>query len=416
MLDQVRAARAGNALATGDVVNIATLVNGGDDNSVTPPTLAKARAERASVQAAATTFSAEATGAAARGMAMGRADRGVSLSALASASGGSLVLANKPAEMIKAAIGAAKEGMGKGVAELGFDESDKLAAGASFSFTAKVATGVDDNLDIAVIWEDASDAARLKLSLKAPNGRVFQVLDAKQDQDFGNGVTYEVDVESNTALFHVATGYPGLGGQWVSTVTALSNMTGGLLQEALADSKVQMNASVIADETAQPIVRVSLGSDQAVVGAAVTAKVLDANGTQVRVVTLRDDGTNGDAKANDGVYSAALAGLLPAGVYELEIEAGQPATGRARFSLNGLTKNGALVPEQTIDSDFTRSLIAVVTVGGAATIPPGVVTPPAASSGGSGGGCTVGNGTDSSLLLMLAAVALLMIRRRMTAR
>lgn len=413
VLDQVRAARASNDLATGDVVNIATLVNGVDDNSVSKATLSRVRAERVSVRAAATTFSADTSGAGTQVMAMSRADRGVSLSALASASGGSLVLANKPAEMVKAVIGLAKEGIGKGVAELGFDESDKLAAGASFSFSAKVATGIDENLDIVVVWEDVSDTSKLKLSLKAPDGRIMQVADVKQDQDFGNGVTYEVDLESNTALFHVATGYQGLGGQWVSTVTATSNMTGGLLQEALADSKVQMSATVIADETAQPIVRVTLGSDRAVVGAVVSAKVLDAAGNLIRTVALRDDGINGDAKANDGVYSAALAGLLPAGVYELEIEAGQPAMGRARFSLNGLTKNGALVAEQVIDSDFTRSLIAVVSVGGAPGTAPGAGSSPAASSS---DGCTVGNGTDSSLLLMLAAVALLLIRRKLIVR
>ena len=414
VLDQVRAGRAGNDSPTVDVVNIATLVNGVDDNSVSVTTLSRARAERVSVQAAATTFSADTSGAGTQVMAMSRADRGVSLSALASASGGSLVLANKPAEMVKAVIGLAKEGIGKGVAELGFDESDKLAAGASFSFSAKVATGIDENLDIVVLWEDVSDTSKLKLSLKAPDGRIMQVADVKQDQDFGNGVTYEVDLESNTALFHVATGYQGLGGQWVSTVTATSNMTGGLLQEALADSKVQMSATVIADETAQPIVRVTLGSDRAVVGAVVSAKVLDAAGNLIRTVALRDDGINGDAKANDGVYSAALAGLLPAGVYELEIEAGQPATGRARFSLNGLTKNGALVAEQVIDSDFTRSLISVVSVGGATGTVPGAGSTPVASSG--SGGCTVGNGTDSSLLLILAAVALLLMRRKFIQR
>ena len=413
VLDQVRAGRTGNDSPTVDVVNIATLVNGVDDNSVSVTTLSRARAERVSVQAAATTFSADTSGAGTQVMAMSRADRGVSLSALAKASGGSLVLANKPTEMVKAAMGSAKEGIGKGVAELGFDESDKLAAGASFSFSAKVATGIDENLDIAVVWEDVNDTSKLKLSLKAPDGRVMQVANVKEDQDFGNGVTYEVDLESNTALFHVATGYPGLGGQWVSTVMATSNMTGGLLQEALADSKVQMSATVIADETAQPIVRVTLGSDRAVVGAVVAAKILDAAGKLIRIIALRDDGINGDAKANDGIYSAALAGLLPAGVYELEIEAGQPATGRARFSLNGLTKNGALVEEQVIDSDFTRSLIAVVSVGGATVTVPGVSSSPAASSG---GGCTVGNGTDSSLLLMLAAVALLLMRRKLIVR
>ena len=408
VLDQVSLARAANGLVTGDIVNVATLVNADDDNSITTATLARVRSERVSMRAVATTFAADESAPSSRSM--GKADRGVSLAALANASGGSFVLANKPAEMVKATMGSAKEGIGKGMAELGYAESDKLAAGASFTLATKVAKGIDESLDVAVIWESANDTGKLKMSLKSPDGRTLQVTDVKQDQDFGNGITYEVDLESNTAVFHVARGYAGLGGLWESTVSATAAMTGGLLQEALAESKVQISATVIADETTKPVVQVTLGSDLAVVGAAVLAKVLDANGTLVRTLVLRDDGTNGDSKPNDGVYSAALSGLLATGVYELEIEAGQPRTGRARLSLNGLTKNGVLVAEEVITSDFTRSLVAVVTVADAESTSTGSSSSAVTSN--SSGGCTVGNGTDASLLLMLAAAAMFLSRRK----
>ena len=128
---------------------------------------------------------------------------------------------------------------------------------------------------------------------------------------------------------------------------------------------------------------------------------------------MRDDGTNGDSKPNDGVYSAALSGLLATGVYELEIEAGQPRTGRARLSLNGLTKNGVLVAEEVITSDFTRSLVAVVTVADAESTSTGSSSSAVTSN--SSGGCTVGNGTDASLLLMLAAAAMFLSRRKRSA-
>lgn len=419
VLDQVRAARTASDLTSGDIVNVATLVNSSDDNSITKAILERVRAERVSVRAVATTFAATDNNASSS-RSMGKAERGVSLVALANASGGSLALSNKPAEMVKATVGSSKEGLGKGMTELGYEESDKLAAGVSFTMSSKVANGIDESLDVAAIWESSEDTGKLKLSLKAPNGRIMQVANVKEDQDFGNGVTYEVDLESNTALFHVASGYAGLGGLWVSTVTANAAMTGGLLQEAMAESKVQISAAIIADESAKPIVQVTLGSDQAVVGAMVRAKVLDANGTLVRTIVLRDDGLGGDSKPNDGVYSAALAGILAAGVYELEIEAEQPGTGRARFSLNGLTKNGALVAEDVITSDFTRSLMAIVTVGGVA----GAGTGTGANTGGTnssladsgGGGCTIGNGSDGSLLLMLAAAALFLSRRQGRAR
>ena len=415
VLEQVQSARAANGLSTSDIVNISTLVNSSDDNSITKAVLERVRAERVSVRAVAGTFAADSVGTSSS-RSMAKAERGVSLAALATASGGSLALANKPAEMVKATMASSKEGIGKGLAELGYAESEKLAAGASFTLSSKVASGIDETLEVAVIWESANDTGKLKLSLKAPNGQFMRVTDIKQDQDFGNGVTYEIDLESNTALFNVAAGYTGLGGLWESTVMANAAMTGGLLQEALAESKVQISASVIADETAKPILHVTLGSDQAVVGAAVTAKVMDANGTTVRTVVLRDDGTNGDSKANDGVYSVALSGLLPAGVYEFEIDAGQPGTGRARFSLNGLTKNGAPVAEEVIESDFTRSVVAVVTVGNSSETGTGGGGGNVVTGASSGGGCTVGNGTDSSLLLMLAAAALWLSRRKLIIR
>ncbi len=411
VLDQVKSARAASALGVGDVVNVATLVNSSDDNSVTKSTSDRVKAERVSVRAVASTFAAADTKEAS-GRSMGKADRGVTLAALANSSGGSLALANKPAEMVKAAMGSAKDGVGKGMAELGYAESDKLAAGGKFTLSSKVASGIDESLDFVVIWENTEDTSKLRLSLKAPNGRVLQVANVKEDQDFGNGVSYEVDLESNTALFHVANSFVGIGGVWESSVVANAAMAGGLLQEAMAESKVKISASVVADESSKPIVKVTLGSDQAVVGAMVKARVLDANGTLLQTIELRDDGTNGDSKPNDGVYSVALAGLLPAGIYELELEAGQPTAGRARFSLNGLTKNGSLVAEETIASDFTRSLVTVVTVGDAAGSAPAVVVASNAVSNDSSGGCTAGNGKDASLLLLFAAAALILRRRR----
>ena len=83
-----------------------------------------------------------------------------------------------------------------------------------------------------------------------------------------------------------------------------------------------------------PVITVTVGTDRALQGAFATAYVYDGNGALKLTQVLKDDGTAGDARPDDGVYSASLAGRLPAGEYDVEVDVTQSANG-ARLAVSG---------------------------------------------------------------------------------
>jgi hypothetical protein len=146
-------------------------------------------------------------------------------------------------------------------------------------------------------------------------------------------------------------------------------------------------------------------------GATVVATITDPEGATAPL-TLRDDGTGGDAVAGDGTYSALLSSYV-AGTYKIDVTASNPS-GTARESFwsyspsrpgpgdEGLVFNpdGALAGE-----DFQRSTsfqvkasggvtpTAAPTPTGAPTVAPTVAPtaiPTAGPGGGGGGGCATG--------------------------
>ena len=145
-------------------------------------------------------------------------------------------------------------------------------------------------------------------------------------------------------------------------------------------------------------------------------------------LSLRDDGTGGDATANDGLFSAILTSYQ-AGSYKINVTASNPSGTAVETYRNGSPSmpgpgDEALVfsPDgATVATNFSRSTSFQVKAEGG-VIPSGTPTPtgeptptisptPGSGSGG-GGGCAAGSGFHLAPMLLLLLLPALFLRRR----
>jgi len=144
-------------------------------------------------------------------------------------------------------------------------------------------------------------------------------------------------------------------------------------------------------------------------------------------LTLRDDGTGGDATANDGFFSAILTSYQE-GSYKINVTASNPSGAAVETYRNGSPSipgpgDEALVfsPDgATVATNFLRTTSFQVKAEGG-VIPSGTPTPtegptPTASptpggGGGGGGGCSAGSGFHLAPLLLLLLPGLFLRRR-----
>jgi hypothetical protein len=144
-------------------------------------------------------------------------------------------------------------------------------------------------------------------------------------------------------------------------------------------------------------------------------------------LTLRDDGTGGDATANDGFFSAILTSYQE-GSYKINVTASNPSGTAVETYRSGSPSipgpgDEALVfnPDgATVATNFLRTTSFQVKAEGGVT-PSGTPTPtegptPTASptpggGGGGGGGCTAGSGSHLAPLMLLLLPALFLRRR-----
>ena len=287
----------------------------------------------------------------------------VTLAQLAHATGGHFTDARRASALTAGAVKA--QLMSNGDAEVALAEAhvDTLAANASFELRTPVLEKTDGRIVFSAYWANDSDNNKLRYQLTAPDGTRFVPSNPLVNQTFGVGglVKYEFDAAASSATFEVAKNYIGRNGVWTSTVVASAAVSSGIEQEVSADSALRAELEIIADGTANPILVVSVATNRAVQGAAATATFYGADGTAKLTKTLTDDGKGGDRKPGDGIYSAALGGLLAAGQYDVVVNVTQGPSG-AVFSTSGSTIKGVNAAPEPLGGAFSRSVDTLLTV------------------------------------------------------
>ncbi len=386
----------------------------------------------------------------------------VNLTQLAKQTGGSYNSAKNGAEAAKDLVRSAKETHAESYASLALDQSLPLAANGQFNSTFRVASAATDGEVAVELYFDPADAAKLQFSLVAPNGSVFTPTTVP------NGIGFDNDAQEGVVSFSIGADVANRVGTWTARVRASAAMVDGIGLEASSDASIALSSTVDGGSvgaTSGLVLRAILGGEKSIRTAVVTGDVYDEAGSLVLGnVALRDDGVSPDKRADDGEYTASLAGRLPPGEYAVLVKAQTNANSRiaslgalikgarneelpvellTRFSEVSFTleqgASGVLaavtpapsVPPVTVTTTTlpapTTPGMVTTTVPSTSTTPapavpqPGTtpsasVTPVAPGAPGTtdeGGGCTVNaNGRDGSLaLLLLAAIAGWALRR-----
>ncbi len=363
----------------------------------------------------------------------------VNLTQLAKQTGGSYNSAKNGAEAAKDLVRSAKETHAESYASLALDQSLPLAANGQFNSAFRVASAATDGQVSVELFFDPADAAKLQFSLVAPNGSVFT------PASLPSGIRFDNDAQEGVVSFSIGTDVANRVGQWTARVRASAAMVDGIGLEASSDALIALSSTVDGGSVGAAgglAIRAVLGGEKSIRTAVVTADVYDEAGNLVLSnLALRDDGVSPDKRANDGEYTASLAGRLPPGEYAVLVKAQTNADSRIA-SLGALIK-GARNEELPVelltrfsDVSFTlepgaAGVLAAVTpvpsvpqvssttptaTTPSANTPSTSVTPGAPNASAStddGGGCTVNaHGRDGSLvLLLMAAIAGWVLRR-----
>lgn len=337
----------------------------------------------------------------------------VSLTQLATLTGGSYNSAKNGADAAKDATKAVNEAHANPYASMAFGLSEPLKAGAVFDTPFRVAGTATDGEVAASVYFDPADAARLSFALVSPTG---QVLPSGQ---LPAGIEFELNAADGSAEFFLAPDLAQRTGVWQLRVTANAATADWVGVDVAGLTRVALSAQVVGGTVASgtaPVLLATLGGDKRIKGAVVTATVVDEDGNVVLDgLAMADDGVAPDQRAGDGQYSLNLAGQLKAGEYFVVVHA-ETNAGSRTATLGALVK-GTRDTEQAVDlmeriteADFELEANAPGVLAPTTPTQPGT---PAESSGG-GGGCTVNpQGDDAGLLLLLGAgLAGLMLRRR----
>lgn len=328
-----------------------------------------------------------------------------SLAQLAKDSGGTNNTARSANEAIKESDKALKAAMGMTEALMTASLSDDvIKAGASFDTAFKVASPAMDGKVVVRFYFSEVDRNKLSFScapVSGGAGGVVVIDPPEPDVDEGLA-TCTIDGNRVT-------------GDWIAKATVASGRGDAESIESEVVSiangtPIEVNATIeggTAEDPKAPLLLVSFGGQFPIVNANILAEIYDANTgnlvKEVRLTSANDQATNGDSRANDGVYTLNLANQLNAGDYYVVIEAVTDATNSMfnpvqRFA-NGLAPNAKPVGEvvsRLAEGEFSLEQ-GQPGVGVASTPNPPVVT---SSSG--GGGCTSGGGNEYGLLALLA--------------
>lgn len=203
------------------------------------------------------------------------------------------------------------------------DESSTLSSlnGAiNQGATVEQVVGVDSSthVDFALFWQEGE----LYLELVSPLGQVITSTTSDPNIKYSESRTGEYFnylMKGKLATFSIANPAQG---QWTVRVKAAQSLPGGQVQWAvLSSQESQVSLDLSTTETWQKFNnQVTLQATlkdgaTAVTGAVANAEIVAPSGAKTEI-TLVDNGSNGDAQANDGVYTGKFT-ASEAGVYRL---------------------------------------------------------------------------------------------------
>lgn len=338
-----------------------------------------------------------------------------SLANLASESGGVLNTARNANEAIKEADKALKTTMGMTEALITADLSDDtVKAGSTFEVPFRVGSEANDGKVEVRFYFSESDRGKLTFSCAPASGGapgVVTIDPAEAGVDEGLATC---TIQGTRTV-----------GNWLAKATVANGRGDAEAVEVEVVSipkttPIEVSASIQGGTVASkmaPTLNVTFSGQFPIINATIDVGIYNSlTGALVKTYKLtssNDQGTNGDARANDGVYTQPLSGQLNAGDYYAVIEAvTDPVNSKfnpvQRF-VNGVAPAATAVGDALLrlaDAEFSLEQNA-----------PGVgvtstATPVASSgSGGGGGGCTTGGGSDAGLITLLGLASLRLAAR-----
>ena len=309
----------------------------------------------------------------------------VYLSQICRSTSGSFTTVLSGAQMENEAAKAASEGNGTEVAIVA--SSAKSTLGTDEKLELKFKLGYEDTAPEITLASAEQDFVNLVPTLTAPDKTVITAASRVA------GITFTKDEENSSWKFTIdPIAYSDVKGLWTATLTATAPVNNGVDIMAVTTSLLLMQIDVNQLRERGNLLEVTLKKDRPILLAAVRVDIYDESEKLIRSgVLLSDDGTNGDRRPNDGIYTVALNDLQP-GEYLFKVTADDNG-GKAILSDSGtfFSAGKAATPDQ-LTGDFQRS--------GGATF--AVAASP--SSGGGGGGCAIGSGGSRDLLLLLMCI------------
>jgi hypothetical protein len=318
------------------------------------------------------------------------------LQTLATATGGSNNTVKSANEAIKEGNAALMDAMGASEALVTADLSDDpFVASQRLSTTFTVNNAVDGDVVVRWYYNTEDDS---KLSFTCADGSEVTKSDLSNEERLAT-CTIKTDGSK--------------------TVTAQTNANADAVEVEVVSTPqgaaVELSAMIDGGTVASgrpPVLMAKLAGSTPITGATIKVLVFNADSESetpaIPEITLNaqnDNGTNGDNRANDGIYTLNLAGRLPAGNYVVVAEATTDAN--SRFSSQGVINAAGVTPgTKLVGAPIQRQSEGEFTLDSGA---PGVSTTARASNG--GGGCTVGNGSDGGLLVLLSLAVLGLIGR-----
>ena len=309
----------------------------------------------------------------------------VYLSQICRSTSGSFTTVLSGAQMENEAAKAASEGNGTEVAIVA--SSAKSTLGTDEKLELKFKLGYEDTAPEITLASAEQDFANLVPTITTPGNVVIT------SASLVPGITFTKDEENSSWKFTIdPIAYSDVKGLWTATLTATAPVNNGVDIMAVTTSLLLMQIDVNQLRERGNLLEVTLKKDRPILLAAVRVDIYDESEKLIRSgVLLSDDGTNGDRRPNDGIYTVALNDLQP-GEYLFKVTADDNG-GKAILSDSGtfFSAGKAATPDQ-LTGDFQRS--------GGATF--AVAASP--SSGGGGGGCAIGSGGSRDLLLLLMCI------------
>lgn len=338
----------------------------------------------------------------------------VPLADAAKASGGDYNAAKSGSEALRDLSKAANAIQGKVLDLIDAETADALAANGSKKFDFyKSAAQYDGNV-VLTFYFDPADASKLSFLVGKKGSTLVNPAGTEGFvRDDANGT---VSITLGNALT------AGSFEEWEAEVRSTSAMTDGMVFEVSSDASTATNPISLgmnlmggsAAATTNPVITARFGGRLPIRGGDLKVNVLrTSDGAAVlQDVTMVDDGTGADERANDGVYSVSLANLLPAGDYVATVLA-STTPGTSKFNPNQIQAFGgsSAAAEITIADEIQRLAELDFTLAPGAR---GVKADATGTASSGGGGCTAVPGQADTTLpaLVLGAAVWVAWRRR----